>query len=52
MAERITKKASTALLIFLMFFWPMLFAIDITAMSLWWVARLPQPKPWRPRYMR
>jgi hypothetical protein len=49
-SERFAKKGSTALLICLMIFSPVLFVIDLTGMMLWWVARLPQKStgnPWQ-----
>jgi hypothetical protein len=47
--DRVGIEASTTLLILVALFLPTLFAIDFTSMSTWWVARLPQPKPWQPR---
>jgi hypothetical protein len=35
-------KSSTVLLVVSVFFFPRLWLIDVTCMSLWWVARLPQ----------
>jgi hypothetical protein len=34
-------KSSTVLLVVSVFFFPRLWLIDVTCMSLWWVARLP-----------